>query len=194
MLKLSNDKTKLKRRIPFRRDALNQKECDKAMIYVEKFPEELNHEQLASIFKRAGHIKHVSIPKYTNSKQSKGFAFILFSSPDEASQAVDMFDNVVPSEFVEALSDNFIPVQGAVRGLRVMLKSTWLQTKDEMKQIKLEIAQLNPSAMFQPTHQQSTSSLEGGDQEMKEEHAVQKKQAENVDAEVGSIVKIGGLS
>ena len=29
---------------------------------------------------------------------------------------------------------------------------------------------------------------------MKEQHAVQKKQAENVDAEVGSIVKIGGLS
>jgi len=46
------------------------------MIYIENFPEYINHEQLASIFKKAGHIKHVSIPKYQNSKLGKGFAFI----------------------------------------------------------------------------------------------------------------------
>ena len=63
MLKLSRDKTKLKRRVPFKPDALNQSEVDKNMVYCENFPEELSHEQLAQIFRRAGHIKHVSIPK-----------------------------------------------------------------------------------------------------------------------------------
>lgn len=64
MLKLSKDKTKLKRRIPFRLSSLDTKEIDRCTVYIEKYPEELNHDQLASIFRRAGHIKHVSIPKY----------------------------------------------------------------------------------------------------------------------------------
>jgi len=34
------------------------------MIYVENFPNNLTHEKLASIFKRAGKIRHVSIPKF----------------------------------------------------------------------------------------------------------------------------------
>jgi len=76
MLKLSKDKMKLKRRVPFTLEAVDQKEVDKCMTYCENFPEELNHDKLAQIFRRAGHIKHVSIPKFKNSKHTKGFAFI----------------------------------------------------------------------------------------------------------------------
>ena len=47
MLKLSKDKTKLKRRLPFILDLVDQKEVDKSMIYTENFPEELNHDKLA---------------------------------------------------------------------------------------------------------------------------------------------------
>lgn len=54
------------------------------MIYVERFPEEITHEELALIFRRVGHIKHVSMPKFKNSKLPKGFAFIQFNSPEEA--------------------------------------------------------------------------------------------------------------
>ena len=38
MLKLSKDKTKVKRRIPFKPESIDQKELDKCMVYVEKFP------------------------------------------------------------------------------------------------------------------------------------------------------------
>ncbi len=44
MLKISKDKTKLKRRVPFRLDALDQKEVDQKMIYVENFPDYINHD------------------------------------------------------------------------------------------------------------------------------------------------------
>lgn len=54
------------------------------MIYVERYPEELNHDQLASIFKRAGSIKHVSMPRYKESRTTKGFAFIEFANAQEA--------------------------------------------------------------------------------------------------------------
>ena len=50
------------------------------MVYVENFPDYINHDQLASIFRKAGNIKHVSIPKYKATKAVKGFAFIEYSS------------------------------------------------------------------------------------------------------------------
>ena len=119
------------------------------MIYVERFPEECTHEHLAAIFKRAGHrIKHVSIPRYQESKLPKGFAFIEFHTPEDAQNAVDLFDNVVPQEFLDSMSDNFIPVQGAVRALKVMRKADWLKSKEEMSQIKQEIALLNLETMY----------------------------------------------
>jgi RNA recognition motif-containing protein len=76
MLKLSKDKTKLKRRIPFHIEAVDKNEMDKSMIYCERFPEEMTHDHLAQIFRKAGLIKHVSIPKFKHSKHSKCFAFI----------------------------------------------------------------------------------------------------------------------
>ena len=150
MLKLSNDKTKLKRRIPFRRDSVNTKETDNCMVYIERFPEELTNDQLVMIFKRAGHVKHVSMPKYKNSSQSKGFAFIQYQSPEEAQTAVDMLENTIPVEFIDAMTDSYIPVQGIIRPLRVILKTDWLKMKDEMNSIKREIALLHPEDMYQP--------------------------------------------
>ncbi len=44
MLKLSKDNTKLKRRVPFKLDSVDQKDLDLRMIYVENFPEYINHE------------------------------------------------------------------------------------------------------------------------------------------------------
>lgn len=111
MLKLSHDKAKLKRRIPFKKRDMNTGLMDQCMVYVERFPEECTHEHLAAIFRRAGHhIKHVSIPRYPESKVAKGFAFIEFQTPEEAQNAVDLFDNVVPQEFVDSMSDNYISV------------------------------------------------------------------------------------
>lgn len=43
MLKLSKDKTKVKRRIPFKIENVSQKEIDERMIYVEKYPISLSH-------------------------------------------------------------------------------------------------------------------------------------------------------
>jgi hypothetical protein len=44
MLKLSKDNLKLKRRIPFSYKTEDLKEMDKSMIYIENFPEDINHE------------------------------------------------------------------------------------------------------------------------------------------------------
>ena len=50
MLKLSKDQMKVKRRIPFSKSMINQKEVDENTIYVEDFPDEFDIEKLALIF------------------------------------------------------------------------------------------------------------------------------------------------
>lgn len=76
MLKLSKDGLKVKRRIPFRINQVDLKQMDECTIYVERFPSIINHEHLSIIFKRAGKIRHISLPKFKNSGNHKGFAFI----------------------------------------------------------------------------------------------------------------------
>jgi len=78
MLKLSKDRLKVKRRIPFRINQVDLKQMDESTIYVERFPSNVNHEHLSIIFRRAGKIRHVSLPKFKNSGNHKGFAFIEF--------------------------------------------------------------------------------------------------------------------
>lgn len=67
MLKLSKDQTKVKRRINFCKDSINQKEIDENTIYVEDFPDDFDIEKLASIFSRVGSIMHIHLPKFQNS-------------------------------------------------------------------------------------------------------------------------------
>ena len=43
MLKLSKEKGKFKRRIPFTLDKIDTTQMNKCMIYVERFPEEMEH-------------------------------------------------------------------------------------------------------------------------------------------------------
>ena len=47
------------------------------------------------------------------------------------------------------MNENFIPVQGHISALRVMLKTDWLRAKEEARLIKAEITKLNPEKMFQ---------------------------------------------
>ena len=81
LLKLNTSRTKVKRKIPFSEDATkkNQAEIDKRTIYVQNFPEDINHEMIAKIFSKCGKILHVSLPRYAESKTLKGFGFIEFS-------------------------------------------------------------------------------------------------------------------
>ena len=120
------------------------------MVYVENFPDYINHDQLASIFKKAGSVKHVSIPKYKATKAGKGFAFIEFSSQEEAKAAVEILHNFIPEELWNPSLENYIPVNGPILPLKVILKTDWLKLKEDMKAIKCQLAALNPEIMYQP--------------------------------------------
>jgi La-related protein 7 len=79
MLKLSKCRTKLKRRIPFILKEINFKEIEDNTIYVESFPPEVTSENLVCIFKRAGNVRYIKLPRFKDG-QVKGFCFIEYSS------------------------------------------------------------------------------------------------------------------
>lgn len=74
IIKLSKSKKKVRRRLKFSNDPRD----DRTIIYVENFPNNLDHEGLTKVFEKAGKVLHVSIPKYGETKAVKGFAFIEF--------------------------------------------------------------------------------------------------------------------
>lgn len=88
------------------------------------------------------------MPKFKDNFTSKGFAFVEFASQKEAINSIELFNNCIPSEFTDITCQNFVHVQGTVSQLRVMPKNEWAAKKEEMKQIKREIAKLCPTTMF----------------------------------------------
>lgn len=148
MLKLSKCKLRLKRRIPFKKANVNQQKIDACTVYVENFPHHLTLDELSQIFKRAGNIQHVSIPKFKGqSIENKGFAFVEYSSDQIAHKAVELFNNCIPEELTDHKCAGYIPVTGSLTHLRVISKQRWTQYKQEAQQIKREIAALKNSLM-----------------------------------------------
>jgi len=150
VLKVNNSRTKIKRKIPFTEhlDQKAEEEIDKRTVYIENFPEDINHEMIGKIFSKCGKVLHVSLPKYAESKTFKGFGFVEFSNEDEAIQAIKKYDNTVAEELVQ----NSL-FKGKINPLKVMPKTKWLELKEEFKKIKRELVQhlqgdneYNPSA------------------------------------------------
>ena len=58
---------------------VNFKEIEDNTIYVESFPPEVTSENLVCIFKRAGNVRYIKLPRFKDG-QVKGFCFIEYSS------------------------------------------------------------------------------------------------------------------
>lgn len=80
---------------------------------------------MAKIMSRAGKIMHLTMPKFKNSHIKKGFCFVEYSTPAEAKQAVEMFNSVVPNEFVNVNNPDFIVSHGELWAWKVMEKNAW---------------------------------------------------------------------
>ncbi|EGD77445.1 hypothetical protein PTSG_08541 [Salpingoeca rosetta] len=79
-LELSPDRQRVRRKDP----VIKEKDVDACTIYVEKLPEAFEHDDINALFSRFGTIEYISLPRWPNRKH-KGFAFIEFATPLEAS-------------------------------------------------------------------------------------------------------------
>jgi len=162
VVNLSEDLKNFKRKQPFSRENYEKSnEVDKRSIYVENLPSTITHESLAAIFAKIGKIMHISLPKFSNSKLPKGFAFIEFCSSEIAEEAVKKLNGMIPAEFMDpeishyvpstGIFYNFIKNIGTVQALRVMPVSEWLSYKKEYKKIMKEIEELKNIAPHDST-------------------------------------------
>lgn len=55
----------------------------------------MTHGWIERVFSKCGNVVYVSIPRYKTSGDSKGFAFVEFEKEEEASNAIEVFQNHV---------------------------------------------------------------------------------------------------
>ena len=79
----------------------SEKSNDEKTVYVENLPADITHEQLVKIFSRVGNVLHSSIPKFSDNKLAKGFAFLIFANRAEAQKSINVLNGVIPSEIIK---------------------------------------------------------------------------------------------
>lgn len=97
LIALSEDKEKICRKQPVK----VKQNIDDCTIYVENIKADANHEWLTQVFSEFGTVVYVSIPKYKQNKENKGFAFVEFDTEEEARTALSYFEGIgckMPSE------------------------------------------------------------------------------------------------
>jgi len=77
---------------------LQLEHVDSRTVYVEEFPTNIDHEWLKTIFTTCGTVNYVSLPKYKHNSQVKGFAFIEFSTSEEAHKACQVLNTIEKKE------------------------------------------------------------------------------------------------
>lgn len=99
-------------------------------------------EKMVGIFKRAGEILYIKMPHLPDG-QGKGFCFVEYRRKEDAQNAVKMFNNLVPEEFVDSRHPLYVEhkERDAVP-LRVLLKSEWQEYKQLVNKIKKEVSSL----------------------------------------------------
>jgi len=74
--------------------SLRHRNADARTVYVERLPFYVDHEWLRSIFGCCGSIEYISLPKYKNSGEVKGFAFIEYSKEADAEKACQVLNSI----------------------------------------------------------------------------------------------------
>lgn len=98
-------------------------------VYIENFPDDINHDCIHNLFSRVGNVKYVSLPRFTESRVLKGFGFVEMESTEDAERVVMELNGLVPKEWLQTRESKVEP-------LRVMSKKEWLGYKDKYIEIK----------------------------------------------------------
>ncbi|XP_022091380.1 la-related protein 7-like [Acanthaster planci] len=90
LLKVSEDKTKLRRKTPVEEPKYN---IDDVTVFVENLPHNVDHDMLQKAFSPCGIIDYISLPRYKKTGDPKKFAFIEFATPEGAVKACKLLNN-----------------------------------------------------------------------------------------------------
>lgn len=82
--------TKIRRQVPI---GSPPRDVDNRTVYVELLPKDVTHSWIERVFSKCGNVVYVSIPRYSTSRDSKGFAFVEFEKEEQAQKAIEMLNN-----------------------------------------------------------------------------------------------------
>ncbi len=163
-LKLSKDKDSVKRRTAFKEENIDKEKVDKCTIYLENFPSTTTNEDLAFLFSReGGEIQHIYLPRHSQSQNHKGYAFIQFKEPEQASLILEKLNNLVPVEFTDPAHPHYVkplPTED-VKALKVISKQQWLDYKKDLQEIKAQMTTLCPDTMFKTQTKKELKQVKG---------------------------------
>ncbi|MED6248609.1 hypothetical protein ATANTOWER_002623 [Ataeniobius toweri] len=112
VVQINLEGTKVRRQHPLGNPPNN---IDSRTVYVELLPKDVTHSWIERVFTKCGNVVYVSIPRYRNTGDSKGFAFVEFEKEEEAQKAIEMLNNPPedaprkPGIFPKTLSRKPIP-------------------------------------------------------------------------------------
>ena len=132
MVQLCDDGEGVQRRIPAAQLPPNY--FDDYTVYVENLPTHTSHDLLKEYFSPFGEVTHISLPRFSKSRNFKGFAFVEFSHKSAAEAAVighrHLQTEKLLSGGVEHPEGRKDRVSG---GMLVMHKSEWKEAKKLVK-------------------------------------------------------------
>ncbi|XP_071483462.1 la-related protein 7-like [Diadema antillarum] len=99
LLELSDDESSVRRKKPLEPPKHDPDDCT---VYVENLPKKVNHDWLRKTFSYCGNVVYTSLPRYKSTGDSKGFAFVEFDHPEEASRACEILNNPPPDMLCSA--------------------------------------------------------------------------------------------
>lgn len=130
LLELSDDKTKICRRLPVQ----VKENVDECTVYVERLKSDATHEWLTSIFSEFGNVVYVSIPKYKHNGMIKGFAFIEFENEEGAKSALEYFESInckIPSHMEPEQLCSIATYEGDGKNISISQLSRNLENTEE---------------------------------------------------------------
>lgn len=136
-IKLNPLQNKIIRIENFDETKINQEDLDNRTIYVDNLPSTISQETLKQLFSRCGKVLHISIPKFPQSKKSKGFAFVIFSKKEETLDAIAKLNHLIPKEMLTWGGNE------SVKQLIILSKKDWTSKKEEFKKLKKELQNEN---------------------------------------------------
>ncbi|XP_033644050.1 la-related protein 7-like [Asterias rubens] len=130
LLEVSEDKKRVKRKNPPKKPKYDENDLT---VYVENLPHNVDLEMLRKMFSPCGNIAYISIPKYRYTRDTKGFAFVEFTTPDEAANACKLLDNPT----TEKPLDGRFPLTR--KGRLILTEPTLLKRKRETSEATQDV-------------------------------------------------------
>ena len=116
----NKETNEIKRKYPYQENSINNEQLDKSTIFVQNFPDKINHDIIYELFKDFK-ILYIQLLKGKN-KLYTGDAFITFKNEEDAKNVINKYNNSIP-KIISELKPKIL------KPLKIITKEEYLKNK-----------------------------------------------------------------